>query len=211
MLGYKFVDDPQHLDRGSIRLGTPTYYGRIEGERRDTNDSGVVTHHDGQSFRIGNGLGRSIRIGGWHIVDASNITITGGLLGQGPVVTRRSEPVLIFCTSWNPENELGRNSAAVFEIDLKALEGALRDARPDALGQSAIDHVAYGPISSSNGRPVGIASPFLKAPDFSAEEEVRMLFEHKGPIEGDPWSRPEPCLFMDVDIGHRPDIIRRLR
>lgn len=205
MIGYKFVDDPRWIESGSIRFRTPAGFAKLEGIRRDPYDSAVITEHQGD-WHLENGIGRSITVGQYRFDDCGEIHI-GNV--SGPVVTRHSAPMLIFCTSWNVANELARHDAtAVFEVDLDLLERAFISTFGEQIAVVRCSNVVYGQISHPPDAAPMVADPFLKDERFRGEEELRLAFAFKSGLEARPDQWPDGVF--DLELGPQPAIFKRL-
>lgn len=199
-VGFKRVGDTQFIERGSIRLGAPDHYGRIEGSRRDPVDSGRVLAQNPVAFSTGDGRGKDFSIfnGAIRFINSENCSWTGAPMGA--VVVRQAAQMFIFCLAATPENKFAADDgpSAVYQIDLVGLERALREAAPE-LGPAKVARVTYANVHDSGGEP----NPFVKDQRFKDEDEIRMVF----PIV-DPAFQRRP--YFDVEIGARADIFERV-
>lgn len=204
-IAYKFVDDSTHIERGSIRLGSPEYYATIPSDRRDPLDSSSCLFAPGR-VRIVDGQQRDFIVGGARLVDCENIEIDGG----GMIIQRPYSRRLIFCMSWNRENARGRaTDGTCYRVNIPALALALLKARPDLLTRPVVGRVQYREVSSFAPDLFHDPDPFVKGPLWRDEEEVRIVFEDRLTRLDEPLVPKQ--AYYDVDLGPRPDLFCRLR
>lgn len=198
LIGYKFVDTPKFIERGSVRLRNGLSMSNIDTKRADRFDgAGVVGFPESGVAKFGNGLGYSVAV------------------GTDKIVARSTRDWYAFCMSWNPENVGSRKESwPCYRVDIAKLRDAIREEHarergkePPILGFSRCDRVKYETLDPVEGFVPG--HPFIKNPGLSWEEELRLIFDDRrydGLIECAPGEPRE----ITIELGPRPDIFERL-
>lgn len=209
LLKYKYVADPRFIEAGSIRLGFPQYYGTIEGDRSDKDECLTRSNLRGKLLYIKDGKGHDFEVSpGVRVVDCTDFTVGS----VGPIVRRLSNPPLIYCLCNSAINKFSdpNGDQALFEVDVRPLVQALGEARPDLIGKHRARAVNYADEQYSPFVLPPPPNPFQKRKKFLDEDEFRLLFEWRQG-EGQSWGETNFHAPVDVEIGARPDIFRRVR
>jgi hypothetical protein len=171
---FKFVSlgFAKAVNSGQVRVGSFASYAQIEGERRDEAEATIFRN-----------LPQEVMAG--DLVSQQLAKLTGGSFRNmglvfpetGGRIAFQANDMYCFCMSTTMKAAPSTKHAAFLISDVAALAHAITQRHSNIVGSKAVwDMVRYEPREGTVFDSLHPESPFIKAPNFAWESEVRIIW-----------------------------------
>lgn len=204
-LAFKFIE-PQYIEgalRGSFRVAPIRQYGALEDAQSDPLDGAVErVRHDivltpGESPENDENKRLLYSMG---IADFGNTRFTGPFtIGKATAITHSTGHALCLCDR-PTATAFGGKTAIIQIAEARHLAELLTKANPELGTEVLVAPVVYQPVSFDAALDCPAPDPFVKAPRFEPESEIRIL-----------WTEPRvPGVVITRPIDLPPDLLTHL-